>query len=169
MAFNGRKKMSTYQHLNLQKLSDSITSIRLVVRRQVHLPRVISTIRYVKRKHKKDAAEPTPLETADDRFRRLQDAVTNIRSQCRRNRLPITISHIRQTINRNFELEERAQYQLLLNAFKGGGLPLASLSICGQGTREIRYTQLLRYFFDPNELHGLGRLPGRPLNYKFLC
>lgn len=28
--------------------------------------------------------------------------------------------------------------------------------LLGVRTREIRYTQLLRYFFDPNELHGLG-------------
>jgi hypothetical protein len=148
--------MPTYQQINLQNLSESIASIRRVVRRQFHLPSAIYAIRDIKKKHKKDAVEPIQLETADGRFRRLQNATTYIRSQCRRNRLPNTISKIRQTINRSFELEESLQYQLLLDALKGDGLPLASLSICGQGTREIRYTQLLRYFFDPNELHGLN-------------
>ena len=147
--------MLTYQQINLQNLSESIASIRRVVRRQVHLPSAIYAIKEIKKKHRKDTDELTSLETAGERFRRLQNATTFIRSQCRRNRLPIIISQIRQTINRSFEVEERSQYQLLLDALKGDGLPLASLSICGQGTREIRYTQLLRYFFDPNELHGL--------------
>jgi hypothetical protein len=148
--------MLNNQQINLKNLSESIASIRRVVRRKVNLPNAIYAIRSIKKKHRKDSAEPAPLETAGDRSRRLQGAIVCIRSACRRNRLPITISQIRQTINRSFELEERSQYQLLLYALKSGGLPLASLSICGQGTREIRYTQLLRYFFDPNELHGLN-------------
>jgi hypothetical protein len=148
--------MPTDQQINIQNLNQSITSIRRVVRRQVHLPSAIYAIREIKQKFKKDTAAPTPFETAEERFRRFQNAIKYIRSQCRRNRLPIKISQIRQTINRSFELEQRSQYQLLLYALKGVGLPLASLSICGQGTREIRYTQLLRYFFDPNELHGLS-------------
>jgi len=147
--------MPTHQQINFENLNDSIASIRRVVKRQVHLPRVIDAIRHIKKKYEKDTAEPTPSESADDRFRRLKNAITDICSQCRRNRIPLIISEIRQTINRNFELEQRSKYQLLLDALKGAGLPLASLSICGQGTREIRYTQLLRYFFDPNELHGL--------------
>lgn len=36
------------------------------------------------------------------------------------------------------------------------GLPVPSLSICGQGTAEIRYTKLLAWFFDSRNPHGLG-------------
>lgn len=147
--------MPTHQQRKLENLNVSIASIRRVVRRKVHLPRAIHAIRHIKKKYDKDTAEPTPSETPAERYRRLQNATANIRSQCRRSRLPIIISEIRHTINRSFELDQRSRYQHLLDALSGDGLPLASLSICGQGTREIRYTQLLRYFFDPNELHGL--------------
>ena len=66
--------MQAYQQINLQNLSESIASIRRVVRRRVNLPRAIYSIREIKKKYKKDTAEPTPLETADDPFRRLQNA-----------------------------------------------------------------------------------------------
>jgi hypothetical protein len=147
--------MPAHQPTDLQHLSESIASIKRVVRRQVHLPRAIQAIRRLKKKTKYESVDPAPFENEAERFVRLKNTIANIYSQCQRSRLPIKISQIRETVNRRFELEQRSQYQLLLNALKGGGLPLASLSICGQGTREIRYTQLLRYFFDPNELHGL--------------
>jgi len=36
------------------------------------------------------------------------------------------------------------------------GIPTPVLSICGQGTREIRWTKYLSYFLDPRARHGLG-------------
>jgi hypothetical protein len=36
------------------------------------------------------------------------------------------------------------------------GLPVPALSVCGFGTREVRYTQLLAYYLDPRNHHGLG-------------
>jgi hypothetical protein len=59
-------------------------------------------------------------------------------------------------LTQDFETKGKTRYQLLQRAIKGEGVPLASLSVCGRGTREIRYTQLLRYFLDPKEPHGLN-------------
>src|SRR5690554_8221437 len=37
------------------------------------------------------------------------------------------------------------------------GIPLPVLSICGEGTREIRFTKYLSYFLNPQKEHGLKR------------
>ncbi len=36
------------------------------------------------------------------------------------------------------------------------GLPTPVLTVCGKGTREIRFTRYLAYFLDPNGKHGLS-------------
>lgn len=36
------------------------------------------------------------------------------------------------------------------------GVPTPVLSICGRGTREIRWTKYLSYYLNPNARHGLG-------------
>lgn len=38
------------------------------------------------------------------------------------------------------------------------GLPVPTLSVCGHGTAEVRFTRLLAYFFDHRQPHGLGGL-----------
>lgn len=38
----------------------------------------------------------------------------------------------------------------------GRGLPVPALSVCGFGTAEVRYTQLLAYYLDARNHHGLG-------------
>jgi hypothetical protein len=36
------------------------------------------------------------------------------------------------------------------------GISTPVLTVCGKGTREIRYTKYLAYYLDPNNFHGLG-------------
>lgn len=66
------------------------------------------------------------------------------------------VSKIRETALADFKATELPRFQRLLEALSGGGLPLASLSVCGYSTAEVRYTRLLRYFLDPQAPHGLG-------------
>jgi hypothetical protein len=65
------------------------------------------------------------------------------------------IAQIRDAVLRTFEAE-RSRYEGLLGALERTGVPLGALSVCGRGTREIRYTRLLAYFLSPLEPHGLG-------------
>ena len=44
---------------------------------------------------------------------------------------------------------------------KGYGLPVPTLSVCGEGTAEVRFTKLLSYFFDSRNHHGLGGMLAR--------
>ena len=66
------------------------------------------------------------------------------------------IPAIRDALLRDFQETAKPRYQLLHDALAGSGIPLPALSVCGRGTREIRYTQLFRYFLDPVQPHGLG-------------
>lgn len=140
---------------SLKRQESAIGGIKRVVRRQIYLPRVIRAIRTIKSRARETGPALRTDEGVEERFRRLKCSIESIRVQHGRDRLPITVSRIRTALTRNFELKTKSRYELLLNALQGGGLPLASLSICGCGTHEIRYTQLLRYFLDPKEPHGL--------------
>lgn len=63
-------------------------------------------------------------------------------------------ARIRKAGLEDFETRELPRFKRLREALSGAGLPLAALSICGFGTAEVRYTQLLRYFLDPQGQHG---------------
>ena len=65
------------------------------------------------------------------------------------------IPKIRKALLHDFE-SSIARYEVLRDALAQSGCPVATLTVCGRGTREIRYTQLLRYFLDPSQPHGLG-------------
>ena len=140
----------------LDILTRSISAIRHSVRRQIYLPRAIHAIHVVKTKTDETAQRTDLLERPYDRLNRLQNSITDIRTQIKRGKLPRLITRIKDSLTRDFETNSKARYQLLLRALKGEGIPLATLSVCGRGTREIRYTQLLRYFLDPQEPHGLN-------------
>jgi hypothetical protein len=44
---------------------------------------------------------------------------------------------------------------------RGLGLPVPALSVCGEGTAEVRFTKLLAHYFDSRNRHGLGGLLAR--------
>ena len=71
-------------------------------------------------------------------------------------------ARLRQHLFEDFKLNDWPGLQLLNRAFVSrSGLPVPTLSVCGAGTAEIRFTQLLAYFFDSRNRHGLGGLLAR--------
>jgi len=91
-------------------------------------------------------------------LRRLEAAVASIRTATRpksTGSLPEAIAQVRDSVIRSF-VRQRPRYSRFLRALEHTGVPLGALSVCGRGTREIRYTQLLAYFLSPSEPHGLG-------------
>ena len=74
---------------------------------------------------------------------------------------------LRKRILDDFKREEWPRFQMLDEIFqKGHGLPVATLSVCGVGTAELRFTKLLAYFFDSHNPHGLG---GTLVRAVFAC
>ncbi|NCD14565.1 MAG: hypothetical protein EOL92_04955 [Bacteroidia bacterium] len=68
-------------------------------------------------------------------------------------------ARIKARVLDDFKQHEWPKFQKLDEIFrKGLGLPVPALSVCGQGTAEIRFTKLLAYFFDSRNPHGLGGL-----------
>jgi hypothetical protein len=65
------------------------------------------------------------------------------------------IPQIRKALLSDFQVNT-GRYLELRNALVTSGVPVPTLSVCGRGTREIRYTQLMRHFLDPSEPHGLS-------------
>lgn len=69
---------------------------------------------------------------------------------------------IRTRVLDEFRQHEWPRFQMLDEIFKKGiGLPVPTLSVCGAGTAEVRFTKLLAYFFDSRNHHGLGSLLAR--------
>lgn len=70
-------------------------------------------------------------------------------------RLRQSVRRIRDTVlaeyHRSLEPVVRATHALLRD-----GVPTPALTVCGRGTREIRFSQYLAYFLDPQAHHGLG-------------
>ena len=97
-----------------------------------------------------------------DEVRRIRDAADRIRRSTQRDEVAATaalsrcVAQVRNAALRTFETIDKPRWRRFVEASGGGGLPLAALSVCGRGTREIRYTQLLGYFLDPRKPHGLG-------------
>lgn len=110
---------------------------------------------------------------------RLQRAIARIRSRAtavpqgapdtRRARLQIVVEKLKDGILSDFRRYELPRFQRLHEIFeKGWGLPVPALSICGQGTAEIRYTKLLSWFFDHRNPHGLGSLLAKTAFHEIL-
>jgi hypothetical protein len=69
---------------------------------------------------------------------------------------------IRSRVFGEFRQHEWPRFQMLDEILqKGLGLPIPTLSVCGAGTAEVRYTKLLAHFFDSRSHHGLGGLLAR--------
>ena len=69
--------------------------------------------------------------------------------------LPGVIGRIRRVYHDDWEEQSLPFAQALLRCVSGG-IPVPTLSVCGHGTAETRYTQYLAHFLDPSRLHGLG-------------
>ena len=70
--------------------------------------------------------------------------------------LQIKINNIKHAFIKNWERDNLPFIQQLVEKIDlNQGIPLPILSICGQGTQEIRFTKYLSYFLDPSNNHGL--------------
>lgn len=79
-----------------------------------------------------------------------------------RKRFASARQRIRERVLDEFRLHEWPRFQMLDEIFDNNlGLPVATLSVCGAGTAEVRFTKLLAYFFDSRNQHGLGGLLSR--------
>lgn len=89
----------------------------------------------------------------------LHEAIGNIRdaisSRSNVDGLSISIISIRRAFLANWEKEHLPEIHRFQNIV-AQGIPTPVLSICGQGTREIRWTKYLSYFLNPEAKHGLG-------------
>lgn len=75
----------------------------------------------------------------------------------RRDAFRKVVGRLNDSILESFRRDEWPRFCQLDEAFERNcGLPVPSLSICGHGTAEIRYTKLLSWFFDSRNPHGLG-------------
>lgn len=84
------------------------------------------------------------------------------RRQGMREQFAFRRERLRKHLFEDFKVNDWPRLQLLNQAFVSrSGLPVPTLSVCGAGTAEIRFTQLLAYFFDSRNRHGLGGLLAR--------
>jgi hypothetical protein len=88
----------------------------------------------------------------------LKVAIENIKTVFKRTRinrkLEKKITNIKNAFLENWE-EEKLPFIKEVTNITNRGIPLPVLSICGKGTREIRFTKYLAYFLDPSKNHGL--------------
>lgn len=102
------------------------------------------------------------LQAAIQRIRRDRQAA----AQASRIRLARAFDGARTRIKARvldeFKQHEWPRFQMLDEIFKKKlGLPVPTLSVCGHGTAEIRFTKLLAYFFDSRNQHGLKGILAR--------
>lgn len=93
------------------------------------------------------------------RLRKTARASRKVRSEWLSKAFNAARARIKARVLDDFKQHEWPKFQKLYEIFqKGLGLPVPALSVCGQGTAEIRFTKLLAYFFDSRNPHGLGGL-----------
>jgi hypothetical protein len=109
----------------------------------------------------------SPAETNSKR-ERLKRAIEQIKIHrglgqiARRARFEVARKRIHIRILEEFRQHEWPRFQMLDEIFKKDlGLPIPTLSVCGAGTAEVRFTKLLAHFFDSQNHHGLGALLAR--------
>ncbi len=106
---------------------------------------------------------------SEEKAGRFRAAVLRLRTSARASRAARGIrlakafdaarARIKARVLDDFKQHEWPKFQKLDEIFqKGLGLPVPALSVCGQGTAEIRFTKLLAYYFDSRNPHGLGGL-----------
>lgn len=74
-------------------------------------------------------------------------------------RLKRAVELLRKLTLEDFKVTEWPRFCRLHEILEQGyGLPVPALSVCGEGTAEVRFTKLLAYYLDARNPHGLGGL-----------
>lgn len=101
----------------------------------------------------------TVMHDSSAEISRLYEVIGNIRdaisSRSNVDGLSFSINLIQRAFLANWEKEHLPEIHRFQNSI-ANGIPTPVLSICGQGTREIRWTKYLSYFLNPEAKHGLG-------------
>lgn len=104
------------------------------------------------------------LRSAIARLREHRSSGLVARRQGMRERFALRRERLRKHLYEDFRANDWPRLQHLNQVFMSrSGLPVPTLSVCGAGTAEIRFTQLLAYFFDSRNRHGLGGLLARAI------
>lgn len=99
------------------------------------------------------------LRVAIDRLKAASSLSFENRSSKRILRLKHAVDLLRKATLEDFKLTEWPGFCRLHEVLKKGyGLPVPALSVCGEGTAEVRFTKLLAYYLDARNPHGLGGL-----------
>ncbi|MGM0549308.1 MAG: PD-(D/E)XK nuclease family protein [Bacillota bacterium] len=90
---------------------------------------------------------------------KLEIIINNIKKVSSSNEYTIKnkIRKIKESYIKNWEEENKSILKKITNQINiDSGIPLPVLSICGKGTREIRFTEYLSYFLNPKNSHGIN-------------
>lgn len=88
----------------------------------------------------------------------LKKVIKNIKSESlkKNNPLKLKIDKIKNAYINNWKSNNLSKIDDITNKINlETGIPLPVLTICGKGTREIRFTEYLSFFLNPNNAHGL--------------
>lgn len=95
---------------------------------------------------------------ANKNLDKLEIIINNIKKAYSSNEYTIKnkIKKIKESYIKNWEEENESILNKITNQINiDSGIPLPVLSICGKGTREIRFTEYLSYFLNPKNNHGI--------------
>lgn len=99
--------------------------------------------------------EEEKLELLEGIINRIKESNETYNNKVNLEYISNKISNIKNKFEKTWEAEHIPKAEKIYNAFKRG-IPTPVLTVCGKGTREIRFTKYLAYYLDPNNVHGLG-------------
>lgn len=128
---------SVHDHMELEKLRMTINDIK-----SIHGQKEKAYDDYVSIDKLEAVIDDLKIAYKDTRLEKeLEDIIGSIKS---------TYIHNWKDENKDFV------NRVIDNLSPDRGLPTPVLSVCGKGTREIRFTRYLAYYLDPCNSHGLG-------------
>ena len=92
---------------------------------------------------------------------KLQTIIKDIKSTYKDNRLEEKLKERVNSIKKAYICNWKAENisfvrKVINNLDPDKGIPTPVLSVCGKGTKEIRFTKYLAYYLDDNKSHGLN-------------
>ncbi len=146
--------------MSADQLVSVITGIKQAVLHEKKCDRSVQQIIHsIKQAYLKEQGK-LQIPEADNLRPNLREIIDSIKSarlydESRTASLPEIISAIKKSFEAHW-ITDYLPYAQELAAALSKGIPTPVLTVCGKGTREIRFTRYLSYFMNPNNRHGLG-------------
>ncbi len=102
-----------------------------------------------------DINEEEKLEVLENIINKIKESNETYNNKANLEYISDKILDIKNKFEETWEAEHIPKAGKISNAIDSG-ISTPVLTVCGKGTREIRYTKYLSYYLDPNNLHGLG-------------